>query len=231
MSQNPQLKRRLVRDELKRKLQSRPDTAETSGKVMRVVEAEQGEVEDSQEGGIRDGNQTDFSVEENQNSLCMNGNQPGFSTEGSQYMSVMNENQPMCSTGGNQFMSMNGNQPGFSTEDNQYTSGMNWNQIGALGAENQVTLAGTGGQSEFLDLNQKGIFQPVHQEGLSEFIIPLEPQFQEVQISENHSLVCQAQDDWSVQESMPVDDWSIQESTPVEDSAPGNLPDLGSLGF
>ena len=131
-------------------------------------------------------------------------------------------------------MSMNGNQPGFSTEGNQYTSGMNWNQIGVLGAENQVTLPGTGGQSEFFDLNQKEVFQPVHQEGLSEFIIPLEslePQLQEVQISENHSLVCQAQDDWSVQESMPEDDWSIQESTLVEDSAPGNLPDLGSLGF
>lgn len=55
--------------------------------------------------------------------------------------------------------------------------------------------------------------------GISEAYFPLEHPFSEVQISENHHPIRQAEDDWSIQESN-------QEPEPV-----GNLPDLGCLGI
>lgn len=55
--------------------------------------------------------------------------------------------------------------------------------------------------------------------GISEAYFPLEQPFSEVQISENHHPIRQAEDDWSIQESN-------QEPEPV-----GNLPDLGCLGI
>lgn len=55
--------------------------------------------------------------------------------------------------------------------------------------------------------------------GISEAYFPLEQPFSEVQISENHHPIRQAEDDWSIQESN-------QEPEPV-----GNLPYLGCLGI
>jgi hypothetical protein len=52
------------------------------------------------------------------------------------------------------------------------------------------------------------------QRGFSEDYVPLEQPFPEIRISEHQHPVCQAEDDWSIQETVP-----------------GNLPDFGCLGI
>ncbi|XP_061179835.1 uncharacterized protein LOC133188425 [Saccostrea echinata] len=73
----------------------------------------------------------------------------------------------------------------------------------------------TGEAKEEIDHSQGGISEGSQVGGFSEQFVPLEQPFPEIQISEHQHPVCQAEDDWSIQES----------------AAPGNMPDFGCLGI
>lgn len=176
LAENPQLKKRMVKGELKRKLLKHPSAI--PDKVMKPMELDP----DSSQGSsvssrvqMRtsfDGNQpVESPVEGNKGRLLIDGCQTGSSMQGSQTrLSVM----------GNQTL-----MPGI-----------------------QVPLSTNGGQTWFWNIG-----------GYSKDFLPLEQPFSDVQISENRQPICQAEDDWPIQESS-------QEPVPA-----GNLPDLGCLGI
>lgn len=181
LAENPQLKKRMVKGELKRKLLKH--SSAIPDKVMKPMEPVLEMMESSRSGLFSEGMQVRMSLDGNQESDSLQGeDREGLLTDGYQTRS-----------------STPGSQIGFSDQGNQ---------TGLLMQGIQMALS--------TNRNQAGFWK---HGGFSEDYLPLEQPFSEVQISENHHPIRQAEDDWSIQESN-------QEPEPV-----GNLPDLGCLGI
>lgn len=181
LAENPQLKKRMVKGELKRKLLNH--LSAIPDKVMKPMEPDLEMRESSQSGSVSDGMQMRMSVDGNQQMESLQeGDRAGLLTDGYQ--------------------------TGSSTQGSQRGLSAQGNQTGFLMQGIQVPLSTNRNQTGFWNLG-----------GFSEGYLPLEQPFSEVQISENHQPICQAEDDWPIQESN-------QETGPA-----GNMPDLGCLGI
>lgn len=79
-------------------------------------------------------------------------------------------------------------------------------ELGYCGSrEGNQCWSGMGSQCEVSEESERGF---------GEAYVPLEQPFPEIRISEHQHPICQAEDDWSIQET-----------------SPGNIPDFGCLGI
>lgn len=123
LAENPQLKKRMVKDELKRKLLKQPSVI--PDKVMKLMEPDLEMRESSQSGSVSDWRQVRMSVDGNQQTeslqggdragLLTNGYQTGSSTPGSQIgLSAQGNQTGFLMQGIQVALSTNGNQTRFS---------------------------------------------------------------------------------------------------------------------
>lgn len=123
LAENPQLKKRMVKDELKRKLLKQPSVI--PDKVMKLMEPDLEMRESSQSGSVSDWRQVRMSVDGNQQTeslqggdragLLTNGYQTGSSTPGSQIgLSAQGNQTGFLMQGIQVALSTTGNQTGFS---------------------------------------------------------------------------------------------------------------------
>lgn len=121
LAENPQLKKRMVKDELKRKLLKQPSVI--PDKVMKLMEPDLEMRESSQSGSVSDWRQVRMSVDGNQQTESLQGgDRAGLLTNGYQTGS---------STPGSQIgLSAQGNQTGFLMQEIQVALSTNGNQTG-----------------------------------------------------------------------------------------------------